>query len=101
MERHEDESAKAFDAHLTRRLLKYLRPYRLRAGFSVLLIIFSSVFELAGPAITAIGIDLFVLPNGAAPGFSARVAEWLAGNGIVLDRISGINVAAGLYLFTL
>jgi ATP-binding cassette subfamily B multidrug efflux pump len=101
IEKHEDESAKAFDAHLTRRLLKYLRPYRLRAGFSVVLIVFSSVFELAGPAITAIGIDLFVRPNGAAPGFSARVAEWLAGNGIVLDRISGINVAAGLYLFTL
>ena len=103
IERHEDEGAKAFDAHLTRRLLTYLRPYRLRAVVSVVLVIVSSLFELAGPAITAIGIDLFVRPQAGVPpvGVSARVAEWLAANGIVLDPLTGINVAAGLYLFTL
>ena len=37
IEKHEDEGAKAFDAHLTRRLLRYLRPYRVRAAFSVVL----------------------------------------------------------------
>jgi ATP-binding cassette subfamily B multidrug efflux pump len=103
IERHEDEGAKAFDAHLTRRLLRYLRPYRVRAAFSVLLVILSSLFELAGPAITAIAIDLFVKPGGGAQpiGVSARVADWLAANGIVLDPMMGINIAAGLYLFTL
>ena len=102
IEKHEDEGAKAFDAHLTRRLLKYLRPYRVRATVSVFLVILSSIFELAGPAITAIGIDLFVKPGGGeAIGVSARVAEWLAANGIVLDPITGINIAAGLYLFAL
>ena len=53
-EKHEEEGAKAFDAHLTWRLLQYLRPYRWRAGFSVFLVILSSLFEIAGPAITAI-----------------------------------------------
>jgi ATP-binding cassette subfamily B protein len=103
VEKHEDEGAKAFDPHLTRRLLRYLKPYRVRAAVSVLLVILSSVFELAGPAITAIGIDLFVKPNGGgAPiGVSARVSEWLVSRGIVLDAISGINLAAGLYLFAL
>jgi ATP-binding cassette subfamily B multidrug efflux pump len=103
IERHEDEGVKAFDVHLTRRLLQYLKPYRFRAGLSVLLVILSSLVELAGPAITAIGIDLFVKPQGssASLGMSGRVAGWLAANGIALDPVTGINVAAGLYLFTL
>jgi len=103
VERHEDEGAKAFDANLTRRLLRYLKPYRFRAAFSVFLVILSSMLELAGPVITAIGIDLFVRPGGGAEpiGVSARVADWLAANGVQLDPITGINIAAGLYLFTL
>ncbi|MGZ5449699.1 MAG: ABC transporter ATP-binding protein [Thermoanaerobaculia bacterium] len=103
IEKHEDEGAKAFDPHLTWRLMKYLRPYRWRAGFSVFLVIVSSLFEIAGPAIIAIAIDLFVKPlNGAEPlGVSRRLGEWLAANGIQLDPITGINVAAGIYLFTL
>ena len=50
IERHEDEGAKAFDPHLTRRLLRYLKPYKWRASFSVFLVIISSLFEIAGPA---------------------------------------------------
>jgi ATP-binding cassette subfamily B multidrug efflux pump len=103
IEKHEDEGAKAFDANLTRRLLGYLRPYRWRAAASVFLVILSSLFELAGPAITAIAIDLFVKPmHGAqALGVSQRIAEWLAANGIVLDPLIGIQIAAGLYLLSL
>ena len=102
-EKHEDEGAKAFDRHLTRRLLRYLRPYRWRAALSVLLVIVSSVFEIAGPAITAIAIDLFVKPlQGAEPlGVSRRIAEWMAANGVAIEPVTGINIAAGLYLFTL
>lgn len=103
IERHEEEGAKAFDPHLTWRLLKYLRPYRWRAGFSVLLVIVSSLLEIAGPAIIAVAIDLFVKPvQGAEPlGLSRRIAEWMAANGIQLDPLAGINVAAAIYLFTL
>ena len=58
--------------------------------------------EIAGPAITAIAIDLFVRPNGSTPvGVSARFGEWLQAQGMTLDPILGINIAAGLYLFTL
>ncbi len=103
IEKHEDEGAKAFDAHLTVRLLKYLRPYRWRATGSVLLVILSSAFEIAGPAITAIAIDLFVTPviGGQPLGVSLRVGEWLVAHGFRLDPLMGVNVAAGLYLFTL
>ena len=103
IEKHEEEGARAFDRRLTRRLLRYLRPYRLRAGTSVFLVIASSILELAGPAITAIAIDLFVKPAGGAEplGAATRIGEWLAANGWTLDPLTGINVAAGLYLLTL
>jgi ATP-binding cassette, subfamily B, multidrug efflux pump len=103
IERHEDEGAKAFDPHLTWRLLKYLRPYRWRAGFSVFLIILSSIAEIAGSAISAVAIDLFVKPlHGAEPlGVSRGIGEWLAARGIQLEPLTGINIAAGIYLFTL
>ena len=62
VERQEDEGAKAFDPHLTRRLLGYLRPYRLRATGAVLLVILSSLMEIAGPA-SACGEGLIVSNN--------------------------------------
>lgn len=102
IEKHEDEGAKAFDPHLTRRLLRYLKPYRFRAGLSVFLVIVSSMFEIAGPAITAIAIDLYVRPAGHQPlGVSARIGDWLTTHGFVFDAHTGISVAAGIYLFTL
>jgi len=103
IEKHEDEGAKAFDPHLTRRLLRYLRPYRFRAAVSVFLVILSSLFELAGPAITAIAIDLYVKPvDGAQPlGVSARIGDWLAAQGYVLDAQAGITAAAVLYMIAL
>lgn len=102
IEKHEDEGAKAFDPRLARRLMTYLRPYRLRAGFSVVLVILASALEIAGPAITAVAIDLFVRPQGAQPlGVSRSIEILLASYGIVLDPLTGVNVAAALYLVVL
>jgi len=104
IEKHEEEKgAKAFDPHLTMRLLKYLRPYRWRAGFSVLLVLVSSLFEIAGPAITAIAIDLYVKPvKGSTPmGVSRMAGQWLAAHGFNFDPLTGVNVATVLYIATL
>src|SRR5215213_6577942 len=102
IEKHEDEGAKAFDKRLARRLLQYLRPYRLRAGFSVVLVIIASAFEIAGPAITAVAIDLFVRPAGAQPlGVSKSIGDLLAAHGMAVDPLDGITIATGLYLFVL
>ena len=99
IERHEDEGAKAFDPHLARRLLRYLKPYRARATFSVFLVILSSILEVAGPAIVAVAIDLYVKPmqGSHASGISLRIGAWLVSHGWALNPISGINVAAALY----
>ena len=51
IERQEDEAAKAFDPRLARRLLTYLRPYRVRATFSVLLVTVTSGNLVASPVL--------------------------------------------------
>jgi ATP-binding cassette subfamily B multidrug efflux pump len=103
IERHEEESTRAFDPHLTRRLLSYLKPYRLRASFSVFLVIVSSILQLAGPAIIAIGVDLFVRPGGAPPegSISAQVGRLLSSYGFNFTPLEGINFASLLYMLSL
>jgi ATP-binding cassette subfamily B multidrug efflux pump len=101
IERHEDEGAKAFDPHLARRLLRYLKPYRARATFSVFLVILSSLMEIAGPAIVAVAIDLYVKPQQGSHGISQRIGAWLVAHGWALDPMSGINLAAALYFVVL
>ena len=103
IERHEDEGAKAFDPHLARRLLRYLAPYRLRASVSVGLVILSSLLEIAGPAIVAVAIDLYVKPSQGAhvAGVSQRIGAWLVAHGWALDPLSGINLAAAIYFLAL
>src|SRR3954469_8273017 len=103
IERHEDEGSKAFDPHLARRLLRYLKPYRARATFSVFLVILSSMMEIAGPAIVAVAIDLYVKPmqGSHVSGISLRIGAWLTGHGWALDPISGINLAAAIYFIVL
>ena len=103
IEKHEEEGARAFDPHLARRLLRYLRPYRLRATTSVVLVILSSFTEIAGPAIIAIAVDLFVKPFGGAQpvGVSRPIGAWRAAHGWAMSPLRGIDVAAGLYFLTL
>jgi ATP-binding cassette, subfamily B, multidrug efflux pump len=103
IEKHEDEGAKAFDKHLARRLLRYLKPYRARAAASVALVILSSLLEIAGPAIIAFGVDLYVKPLSGSNtvGISQRLGEWLAAHGWTFAPLTGINIAATLYFITL
>ena len=103
IEKHEDEAAKAFDPHLARRLFGYLRPYRVRASASVGLVILSSLLEIAGPAIVAIAVDLYVKPLSGANtvGISRSIGSWLAAHGWSFAPLHGINVAATLYFATL
>src|SRR6266566_4904432 len=62
IERHEEEGAKAFDPHLARRLLRYLKPYRLRATTSVVLVILSSFTEVAaGLYFATLGANFVIL----------------------------------------
>jgi len=98
-ERHEEESTRGFDPNLSRRLFRYLGPYRGTAAVSVALVILASALEVAAPIIVAIAIDLWVLPGGETKiGFSASAGSWLASHGWSFDPVSGINLATILYL---
>jgi ATP-binding cassette subfamily B protein len=55
---HEEEIlGKAYDARLMRRLLKYLRPYRVQVAFGILLSIAVSSMEAVRPYFTKIAVD--------------------------------------------
>ncbi len=103
IEPHEDEGGKAFDKYLARRLLRYLKPYRFRAAVSVGLVILSALLEIAGPAIIAVSVDLYVKPLSGANtvGISRTIGSWLQEHGWSFDALTGINVAAALYFVTL
>lgn len=102
IERFEDEGTRKIDPRLTLRLLTYLRPYRLRAAVSVVLVILSSLAEVAGPVIIAVAVDLFVL---ASPGEGNAVSTWVAGQlaarGWMVEPLDGVAWAASIYLATL
>jgi ATP-binding cassette subfamily B protein len=72
----EDVLGKAYDARLMRRLLAYLRPYRLHAALALAAIIGASILQLAQPYLMKLAIDRY----------------------IAAGDLSGINRIAVLYL---
>ncbi|MEM1202863.1 MAG: ABC transporter ATP-binding protein [Acidobacteriota bacterium] len=74
---HDEESlGKVYDGRLMRRLVGYLRPYKLMAAGAVGLIMLSSLLQLVGPLATAVALDVFVRPDGEA---EATVSRWVRG----------------------
>ena len=64
---HEEEIlGKAYDSRLMKRLLKYLRPYRGWVILSVVILLVSSLAQLAGPYLTKIAIDKYILAGDSA-----------------------------------
>ncbi|HEX2091418.1 MAG TPA: ABC transporter ATP-binding protein [Longimicrobiaceae bacterium] len=55
--RDEKSGEKAYDLRLIRRLVRYLRPYRLGVGASILLLLVGAALELVGPWITKLVLD--------------------------------------------
>ncbi|HEY0511223.1 MAG TPA: ABC transporter ATP-binding protein, partial [Thermoanaerobaculia bacterium] len=104
---HEEEVlGKAYDARLMRRLLGYVRPYGDMAFGALLLILFSSLLQLLGPLATAVALDLFVRPAGAAEQISAPsafVRDLLLSRGIAAADVAvqGLTVVAILYMVVL
>jgi len=75
----EDVLGKAYDARLMRRLITYLRPYKLQVAVATAAIIGHSVLELAPPYLVKLVIDRYI---------PAR-------------DLNGLTFVAGLYLATL
>jgi ATP-binding cassette subfamily B protein len=61
---HEEEIlGKAYDARLMRRLLAYLRPYKLQVGIALTAIIGASLLQLAQPYLLKVVIDDHIAPG--------------------------------------
>lgn len=105
---HEEEelqTGRLYDARLMRRLVGYLRPYRLRAASAVALIIASSLLQLVGPLVTAIALDLYIRPTAADDATRTPVSRWaateLASRGIELSPERGLVLMSALFFVSL
>src|SRR5215469_5017569 len=80
--REEEKLGKIYDTHLTRRLLKYLRPYRWWVGLAVSMALGVAGMELVGPYLFHIGIDWYIIPGLAHTIARARAVTglwWVVG----------------------
>lgn len=76
------------DTALVRRLLRYLRPYRLWASTSVLLLLTHSALGIIGPLLTQTAVDRVLRPISIAPSW---IDTWLpTGNREALIALAGI-----------
>jgi len=61
---HEEEAlGKAYDSHLLRRLLEYLRPYRYRVILALAFVAIVTPLELAPPKLFQVAIDKYLVPG--------------------------------------
>jgi ATP-binding cassette subfamily B multidrug efflux pump len=73
----EDLVAKSYDRTLLRRLLTYLRPYKMAVAVSFFLIVVMAGLDLVGPYLTKVAIDRYI-SRGDAPGLARVAALYLA-----------------------
>ncbi len=75
---HEEEAIdRTYDARLMRRLLSYLRPYRINVLAAMALIAVVSVLQVSSPYLTKIGIDNYIVKKDLA-GLNKIVLIYLA-----------------------
>jgi len=61
-QREEEALGKVYDAHLTRRLLQYMRPYRGQVIFALALTLAVTPLEFISPKLFQIAIDHYIVP---------------------------------------
>jgi ATP-binding cassette subfamily B multidrug efflux pump len=90
---HEEEAlGKAYDSHLMRRLLEYMRPYRSRVILALALVAVVTPLELAPPWLFQRAIDNYLVP-----GVNGTLAEISAWHGIL--RISAFYLGVLIFDF--
>jgi ATP-binding cassette subfamily B multidrug efflux pump len=76
--REEEKLGKLYDSQLTRRLMQYLRPYRLQVVLAVSFTLGITAVEILGPFLFSVGIDRYIVP-----GFEGKIARTAAVLGLV------------------
>jgi ATP-binding cassette subfamily B multidrug efflux pump len=86
---------KAYDGRLMRRLLTYLRPYKLQTAISAISILLKACTDVAGPYLVKVAVDTYMTP--AYTGVSNPHLSWL-GRHLSPIAMTGITQIAFLYL---
>ncbi|HEX4379959.1 MAG TPA: ABC transporter ATP-binding protein [Candidatus Acidoferrum sp.] len=86
----EEALGKAYDSHLLKRLLEYLRPYRWRVILALAFVAIVTPLELAPPKLFQIAIDKYLVP-----GMRHQLVESAAWRGIAIISV----VFFGVLLF--
>src|SRR5580698_2054482 len=84
---------KVYDGRLMRRLLTYLRPYKLQTSISALTIIFKAGSDVMGPYLVKVAVDTYMSTDAVKPGWLARHLD--------PNPSTGITELGLLYLGTL
>jgi ATP-binding cassette subfamily B multidrug efflux pump len=90
----EDVVGKAYDGRLMRRLLTYLRPYKLQTAFSAVAIVFKAGSDVLGPYLVKVAVDTYM--SNTPP----DKLSWLAHH-LSKQAFTGITELGLLYLVTL
>jgi len=72
----EDHLGKPYDLRLLRRLLPFIRPYRLMLALSICLVVLITLLDLSLPYLTKIAIDRYIVPPAGASG-DHRPVRWV------------------------
>jgi ATP-binding cassette, subfamily B, multidrug efflux pump len=92
---HDDDVAgKAYDSRLMRRLLTYLRPYKLQVILSAIATILKSALDSAGPLLVMIAVDTYMAakPPEQLPWLSRELSRF------PIPPMRGVTLIAGIYL---
>ncbi len=87
----EDVVGKAYDGRLMRRLLTYLRPYKLQTGLSAVAILFKAATDVVGPYLVKVAVDTYMT------GTPKESRSWLARH-LSPVPMTGITEIGLLYL---
>jgi ATP-binding cassette subfamily B protein len=91
---HDDDVAgKAYDGRLMRRLLTYLRPYKLQTGISAVATVLKSATDSAGPLLVMIAVDTYMAakPPEQLPWLARQLSRY------PIPPMHGVTLIAGIY----
>ncbi len=99
MSAEEEVLGKAYDSRLMRRLLTYLRPYKLQTSTALVAIILKALAEAVGPYLVKVEIDKYLVQPHQSGGFLDRFLSSRPLHGIA--QIAGIYACIIAFSFVL
>jgi ATP-binding cassette subfamily B protein len=100
----EEVLGKAYDSRLMRRLLTYLRPYKLQVGVALGAIVLKAGADIMGPLLTMVAIDKYLAPADTHARLARHTPQWvdrMLGAHMSANPMLGIAQIAGVYVFLL